>query len=288
MKTFKAMIAEDEQFALEELTYMLEQEEDIELCPSAVNGQQVLELYFKHKPDVLFLDIEIPIITGVEVAKEILRSTDEPPLFVFTTAYDEYAIEAFEVEAIDYLLKPFDIARLQQALKRIRKHIYKKDEAKVNNDKLLITNSEKMIVVSPDEIVYAVTNQDHQNPYDAYDGRKQHDDKRAGKRVEKLSLHPYASELSRQSKLRRGNRALVQRRVQHHIERNEKYGHSTEQKCPQKIFRHVSKRIKPLSKAIVLFSHKNKHGKTLSYSRCERFHIWLFFMLFLRHFKYEK
>lgn len=159
MKTFKAMIAEDEQFALEELTYMLEQEEDIELCPSAVNGQQVLELYFKHKPDVLFLDIEIPIITGVEVAKEILRSTDEPPLFVFTTAYDEYAIEAFEVEAVDYLLKPFDIARLQQALKRIRKHIYKKDEAKVNNDKLLITNSEKMIVVSPDEIVYAVTNQ---------------------------------------------------------------------------------------------------------------------------------
>lgn len=157
----KVMIAEDEQFALEELKYLLKNEDDIILCPSATTGEQLIELYFKHKPDVLFLDIEIPIITGVDAAKEILRSTDDYPLFVFTTAYDCYAIEAFEVEAIDYLLKPFDFIRLQQALKRIRtqfkrKHSFSKQIENKQN-KLLINDGDKMIVVSPDEIMFAVT-----------------------------------------------------------------------------------------------------------------------------------
>lgn len=160
----KVLIAEDELLAQEELTYMLEKEKDIELCPSAETGEKALDLYFEHKPDVLFLDIEMPGFTGVEVAKQIMKSTNEPPLFVFTTAYDNYAIDAFEIEAVDYLLKPFDQVRLHQAIERIKKRLEKKNalpaqESEVKSKKLLIDDGEKMIVLSPDSIYYAVPSQ---------------------------------------------------------------------------------------------------------------------------------
>src|SRR5690625_241585 len=122
------MIVEDEYLAREELIYLLEKERDVVLYPSAETGEELLELYFTHKPDVLFLDIEMPGITGVEAAKQIMKSASEAPLFVFTTAYDSYAIDAFEIEAIDYLLKPFDQIRLHQALERVRKRLREKQE----------------------------------------------------------------------------------------------------------------------------------------------------------------
>lgn len=160
------MIAEDELMALEELIYMLEKEKDIILCPSAKTGEELLELYFEYKPDVLFLDIEMPGITGVEAAKQIMKSTSDAPLFVFTTAYDAYAIDAFEIEATDYLLKPFDHIRFHQAMERIRKRLSDKkgDNSPVKTDsvtssKLLIDDGEKMIVLSPDSIYYAVPSQ---------------------------------------------------------------------------------------------------------------------------------
>ena len=156
------MIAEDEMLALEELVYMLEKEKDIELCPSAETGDELINLYFEHKPDVLILDIEMPGVTGVEAAKRIMKSANEPPLFIFTTAYDNYAIDAFEIEAVDYLLKPFDHIRLHQALERIRKRLEDKRETPVQNspnNKLLIDDGEKMIVLSPDSIYYAVPSQ---------------------------------------------------------------------------------------------------------------------------------
>src|SRR5690625_2925212 len=131
--TMKVMIAEDEYLAKEELIYMLQKEKDIELCPSAETGDELIDLYFEHKPDVLILDIEMPGVTGVEAAKRIMKSANEPPLFIFTTAYDNYAIDAFEIEAVDYLLKPFDHIRLHQALERIRKRLEDKRETPVQN-----------------------------------------------------------------------------------------------------------------------------------------------------------
>lgn len=160
------MIAEDEHLAREELIYMLGKEKDITICPSAETGEELLELYFEHKPDVLFLDIEMPGITGVEAAKQIAKSTNDSPLFVFTTAYDVYAIDAFEIEAVDYLLKPFDQSRLHQAIERIRKRLFDKIEDSTSpistgstSSKLLIDDGEKMIVLSPDSIYYAVPSQ---------------------------------------------------------------------------------------------------------------------------------
>lgn len=160
------MIAEDEDLAREELIYMLEKEKDIQLCPSAGTGEELLQLYFEHKPDVIFLDIEMPGITGVEAAKQIMKSTKDAPLFIFTTAYDAYAIDAFEMEAVDYLLKPFDHIRFHQAMERIRKRLLEKKEDSSSHisdsstsGKLLIDDGEKMIVLSPDSIYYAVPSQ---------------------------------------------------------------------------------------------------------------------------------
>lgn len=161
----RAMIAEDEQMARKELLYLLNNEEDIILTPHAETGEQVIELYFEHKPDVIFLDVEMPEMTGIEAAQYIVNRGEAIPLFVFTTAYDEYAIDAFEVEAVDYLLKPYEETRFKKTLDRIRKiianrNVEKEDEKEIDTSvsKLLIDDGERMVVVSPESIYYAVPN----------------------------------------------------------------------------------------------------------------------------------
>ncbi|MBM7717462.1 LytTR family DNA-binding domain-containing protein [Siminovitchia sp. FSL H7-0308] len=160
----RVMVAEDERLAREELIYLLQQEEGLVLCPSAETGEQLLELYEKYKPDVVFLDIQMPKMSGVHVAKEIFKKEKIPPLFIFTTAYDDYAVDAFEVEAVDYLLKPYDQERLKQAIKRVVRRLNQeaaqkeKSRGSVNSktkSKLLIDDGERVVVLSPDTICYA-------------------------------------------------------------------------------------------------------------------------------------
>ncbi|PWA08387.1 DNA-binding response regulator [Pueribacillus theae] len=163
MKSIHVIIAEDEEMARKELTYLLEMEEDVILCPSAETGEQLVELYTEHEPDVIFLDVQMPGMTGVEAARRI---TDlayiQPPLFIFTTAYDEYAVDAFEIEAIDYLLKPYDEERFLKAMKRVRKRLKQLEDNHVSeqskrpvSSKLLIDDGERTIVLPPESIYYA-------------------------------------------------------------------------------------------------------------------------------------
>ena len=182
----KVMIAEDEHLVREELAYLIRQEEDVELCPSAENGQQLLQLYRRHRPDVIFLDIEMPKRSGIDAARRIredsLEGDGTAPLFVFTTAYDEYAVKAFDLEAVDYLLKPFDPERLHEAMARVRKALklhravsdrnradapLKKEhdhrntgkdsaDSKLRSTKLLVEDGEKVVVLDPASICYAV------------------------------------------------------------------------------------------------------------------------------------
>lgn len=165
MMKIHTMIAEDEQLAQEELIYLLEKEKDVKLLPSAETGEQLIELYKEHEPDVIFLDVHMPGIRGVEAAKKIVEiAYIETPLFIFTTAYDDYAVEAFEIEAVDYMLKPYDTERFQKAMNRLRKRIRQleskdKQLSKQSNSpssKLLIDNDDRTIVLSPDAIYYAV------------------------------------------------------------------------------------------------------------------------------------
>ncbi|WP_174615108.1 LytR/AlgR family response regulator transcription factor [Virgibacillus ihumii] len=166
MKNLHAMIAEDEQLAREELSYLLDKEPDVTVCPSAQTGEQLINLYVKHEPDIIFLDVQMPGISGVEAAKKIADlAYIQKPLFIFTTAFDTYAVDAFEVEAVDYLLKPYDESRFQKTMKRVRKMIAQLDGTMEQDmpekepspgGKLLIDDGERMVVISPESIYYAV------------------------------------------------------------------------------------------------------------------------------------
>lgn len=168
--SIRAMIAEDERLAREELAYLIQQEKDFILCPSAENGSQFLELYVQYRPDVLFLDINMPVLSGMEVAKELVKlgQDGKRPLIVFTTAYDEYAAQAFDLEAVDYLLKPYHAERFKDAISRVRKRLISMNLSEGHPPvaaerplfskgiKLLIEEGEKMVVVAANSVHYAV------------------------------------------------------------------------------------------------------------------------------------
>ncbi len=160
----RIIIAEDERLAREELKYLLEQEEDVEVLPSATNGLELLQLVEEHEPDVVFLDIHMPEMQGLQAAR-MLSSRKKSPFIVFSTAHEDYAVEAFDLDAVDYLLKPYDHHRLKQTLQRIRNRIREGGVAESAPNagqssnkvaKLLVDDGERLIVVDPETILYAV------------------------------------------------------------------------------------------------------------------------------------
>ncbi|MEQ1757619.1 MAG: LytTR family DNA-binding domain-containing protein [Vicinamibacterales bacterium] len=120
VRPLRVLVVDDEQLAREELCYQLDQIGDVEIVGQAGNGIEALSAAERLVPDVMFLDIQMPGLTGFEVARRLLALDGTPPALVFVTAFDQYAIEAFEVNAVDYLLKPVEAGRLEQALKRAR------------------------------------------------------------------------------------------------------------------------------------------------------------------------
>jgi len=120
-----AIIIDDEQLARDELKYLLDQAGDVEVLAQGANGIEAVDLIEEHRPDVVFLDVQMPGLDGFAVIKRLMerhaKDAGEPlPQVVFATAYDQYAVRAFDVNAVDYLLKPFDSGRVQQALERVR------------------------------------------------------------------------------------------------------------------------------------------------------------------------
>lgn len=112
----RVIIVDDEALARERLKRLLSELPECELAGEAANGHEALTLCQSQSPDVLLLDVRMPGLSGIEVAQH-LNALDDPPAIIFTTAYDEYALEAFEAEAIGYLLKPVRKEKLQRALK---------------------------------------------------------------------------------------------------------------------------------------------------------------------------
>ncbi len=132
----KALVVDDEQLARDELCYLLEQAGGVTVVAQAANGVDALALIGEHAPDIVFLDVQMPGLNGFEVARQVLERQDGNPMedpdredaaagaeIVFVTAYDQYAIDAFQVDAVDYLLKPVDPERLDQAVQRARRRI---------------------------------------------------------------------------------------------------------------------------------------------------------------------
>ena len=116
----RVLIVDDELPARDKLRRLLQDEPGIETIFEAADGYQALEQIAAERPDVLFLDLQMPEITGLEVAASL---PSPAPLIVFVTAYDHYAIRAFDANAIDYLLKPYDQARLRRTLQRVRERL---------------------------------------------------------------------------------------------------------------------------------------------------------------------
>jgi two-component system LytT family response regulator len=126
--TIETLIADDEVLARRKLQQLLSEEQDVEIIGEAGSAAEAIELVRSRSPQLLFLDIRMPGMNGIELMEELSKD-DGPPLpqVIFTTAYDQYALRAFEVRAIDYLLKPFTADRLHSAVQRVRDQIRSAD-----------------------------------------------------------------------------------------------------------------------------------------------------------------
>ena len=171
----RVVVVDDEQLAREELCYQLGQLGAAQVVAQAANGLEALSAIERHEPDLVFLDVQMPGLTGFEVARRLLQRDDESPALIFVTAFDQHAIEAFEVNAVDYLLKPVDVTRLEQAIQRARRRL-SSDRApgpaplndqlerivkmmssgrQVRRDQVAVKVGERFLLVHADDIIYA-------------------------------------------------------------------------------------------------------------------------------------
>jgi two-component system LytT family response regulator/two-component system response regulator LytT len=121
--SLSAVIVDDEQLARDELAFLLKSAGDVNVVAQGHNGLEAVNLIKEHSPDIVFLDVQMPGLDGFGVIKKLLDKKIRLPQVVFATAFDQYAVKAFEVNAVDYLLKPFDKKRVSEALNRARKKV---------------------------------------------------------------------------------------------------------------------------------------------------------------------
>lgn len=148
MKTFKTLLIEDERLAREEFKSLLKDYLEIDIIGEAKNGEEGIALIKEHKPDLVFLDINMPGMNGFEMLKQL----EDLPRVIFVTAYDEYALKAFEVNALDYILKPVDPERLREAIQKLSSEddfvsqstgLARKDRLLSTKDRVFIKDGEK-------------------------------------------------------------------------------------------------------------------------------------------------
>ena len=167
----RVMVVDDEQLAREELCYQLERFGEVEVVAQAGNGLEALSALERAQPDLVFLDIQMPGLNGFEVARRLLENPEQAPALVFVTAFDQHAVEAFEVNAVDYLLKPVDAGRLEQALARARRRlsldrpgplndqleqlVKMMSTRQVRRDQVAVRVGERFLLVQAEEIIYA-------------------------------------------------------------------------------------------------------------------------------------
>ncbi len=125
--TIRTILVDDEKLAIQGLQLRLEPFEDVEIIGTCSNGREAIRKIKTEKPDLVFLDIQMPGFDGFSVVKGVMEI--EPPLFVFVTAYEEHAIRAFEANAVNYLMKPVDEDKLADTLERVRQRMTEKKSA---------------------------------------------------------------------------------------------------------------------------------------------------------------
>ena len=122
----RALIVDDEPLARERLCELLADADGVSVVGTAVDGPAAVDALREHAPDLVFLDVQMPGMSGIDVIETIGQA--QMPVTIFVTAYDQYAIKAFDLAAVDYLLKPFDDERFEEALRRAREHVVNRDD----------------------------------------------------------------------------------------------------------------------------------------------------------------
>ena len=148
------VVVDDEAPARDELIYLLKQQPDIEVVGEAEDAASAVQICRRERPDVVFLDIHMPGGDGMGAARQ-LAALCHPPLLVFATAYDQHALEAFEVNAVDYLLKPFAEERVSETVEKLRKLVKKRPAASIIQQKIAVHNEDEIKLLDPQEIVFA-------------------------------------------------------------------------------------------------------------------------------------
>jgi len=155
----KCLVVDDEPLARQRLIRLLDASKDWDVCGEADNGEQTVQEVQKSQPDLVLLDIRMPGMDGLETARHLAR-LENPPAIVFTTAYGDHALEAFETQAVDYLLKPIHPERLQQALEKARRlshtQLQELEQANIGGDRthLCARSRGNLELIPLTEIVY--------------------------------------------------------------------------------------------------------------------------------------
>jgi two-component system LytT family response regulator/two-component system response regulator LytT len=167
--TLSAVIVDDEQLARDELAFLLKSFPQVHILGSAGNGLDAVEMIEEHSPDVVFLDVQMPGLDGLGVVRKLIEDGATLPQFIFATAYDQYAVEAFEVNAVDYLLKPIEKDRLAVSLERAQKRLESpaKNTSRMEQlleqiqnsvgqrTKVLVKANNRMFLVDAADVIYA-------------------------------------------------------------------------------------------------------------------------------------
>ncbi|HEV7217536.1 MAG TPA: LytTR family DNA-binding domain-containing protein [Terriglobales bacterium] len=164
-----AVIVDDEQLARDELAYLLKNIGEVDVVAQGENGLDAINLIREHNPDLVFLDVQMPGLDGFGVIKKLLDKKVTLPKIVFATAFDQYAVKAFEVNAVDYLLKPFDKKRVAQSVQKARAKLESNTSSsdkletlvrmleaqKPQSSKLLLKTAGRLFLVSQKDICFA-------------------------------------------------------------------------------------------------------------------------------------
>ncbi|MDO4796968.1 MAG: LytTR family DNA-binding domain-containing protein [Coriobacteriales bacterium] len=155
-----AMIVDDEAPARSELRYLLEETKRVDSIVEAASAREAVERLMEKRADVLFLDISMPKTSGMQLA-EALRKLKNPPAVVFVTAYSEYALEAFGVDAVDYLMKPVETDRLMQALDKVQARLKPTRQSNPTAERIPVEKSGRKVLVPVDQIRYIEAKDDY-------------------------------------------------------------------------------------------------------------------------------
>jgi two-component system response regulator LytT len=166
--TLTTLVVDDEKLAQDELSFLLRDFPEVDVIARASNGLEAVDLIHKLEPELVFLDINMPGLDGLGVVRKLRESGAEMPHIIFVTAYDQFAVEAFRLEAMDYLLKPLEKGRLAETIDRARRVIQEKRPVEpapgpaatrpasvTTRTKLLVRNSNRQFIVDANDVIYA-------------------------------------------------------------------------------------------------------------------------------------